>query len=30
VKKIAPKPLLVMVGTLLTVTSLYGIYRALG
>jgi hypothetical protein len=29
VKKIAPKPLLVLVGTLLTITSLYGVYRAL-
>jgi uncharacterized membrane protein YfcA len=29
VKRIAPKPLLVMVGILLTVTSAYGIYRAL-
>lgn len=29
VKKIAPKPLLVLVGTLLTITSLYGIARAL-
>jgi uncharacterized membrane protein YfcA len=29
VKRIAPKPLLVMVGILLTLTSAYGIYRAL-
>jgi uncharacterized protein len=29
VKRIAPKPLLVMVGILLTITSSYGIYRAL-
>jgi hypothetical protein len=29
VKKIAPKPLLVLVGTLLTMTSAYGIYRVL-
>ncbi|MES2137672.1 MAG: sulfite exporter TauE/SafE family protein [Pseudomonadota bacterium] len=29
VKRIAPKPLLVLVGTLLTITSLYGIARAL-
>ena len=30
VKRIAPKPLLVMVGILLTATSAYGIYRILG
>jgi uncharacterized membrane protein YfcA len=30
VKHIPPKPLLVMVGMLLTVTSAYGVYRALG
>ena len=30
VKKIPPKPLLVLVGILLTLTSAYGIYRALG
>ena len=30
VKRIAPKPLLVLVGCLLTLTSLYGVYRALG
>jgi uncharacterized membrane protein YfcA len=29
VKRIAPKPLLVLVGILLTITSSYGIYRAL-
>ena len=29
VKRIAPKPLLVLVGFLLTLTSLYGIYRAI-
>ena len=29
VKRIAPKPLLVLVGILLTITSLYGVYRAL-
>ena len=29
VKRIAPKPLLVLVGILLTLTSLYGIYRAI-
>jgi uncharacterized membrane protein YfcA len=29
VKRIAPKPLLVLVGILLTLTSLYGIFRAL-
>lgn len=29
VKKIAPKPLLVLVGILLTLTSVYGIYRAI-
>jgi len=29
VKHIPPKPLLVMVGILLTITSAYGIYRAL-
>lgn len=29
VKRIPPKPLLVLVGTLLTITSLYGIYRVL-
>ena len=29
VKRIPPKPLLVMVGVLLTITSLYGVYRAL-
>ena len=30
VKRIPPKPLLVLVGILLTLTSAYGIYRALG
>ena len=30
VKRIAPKPLLVLVGILLTLTSAYGIYRVLG
>jgi hypothetical protein len=29
VKRIPPNPLLVAVGILLTITSLYGIYRAL-
>jgi uncharacterized protein len=29
VKRLPPKPLLVMVGILLTITSLYGVYRAL-
>jgi len=29
VKRVAPKPLLVLVGILLTLTSLYGIYRAI-
>jgi|SRR6476469_744622 len=29
VKRIAPKPLLVLVGILLTLTSIYGVYRAL-
>ena len=29
VKRIAPRPLLVLVGILLTITSLYGVYRAL-